>query len=177
MSARTPRESEILMQESHETIEGYLAACGAVQTAFSDMSHELMMARPVPGKWSAMEVLCHLVDTDLTTAFRIRTTLTSISPRLATATLVERSTVLGADARDPAEELALFQTIRTQTAHILRSLPADALDRQAVLVKPGNEEVTRTVRQFLTGITAHVRHHLSFVEEKRLALGLPLLSQ
>lgn len=170
-------KSERLMQESHEIIESYLAACGAVQTAFSDMGRELMMARPVPEKWSAMEVLCHLVDTDLTTAIRIRTALTSISPRLTAATLVERSTILGVETRDPAEELVLFQTIRTQTARILRSMPADALDRQAVLVKPGNEEVTRTVGQFLTGITAHVRHHLSFVEEKRLALGLPPLPQ
>jgi hypothetical protein len=77
----------------------------------------------------------------------------------------------------PSEELALFQGIRTQTARILRSLPADALDREAVLVKPGNEEVTRTVGQFLSGITAHVRHHLSFVEAKRLALGLAPLPQ
>ena len=165
------------MQESHEIIESYLAACAAVQKAFSDMGRELMMARPVPGKWSAMEVLCHLVDTDLTTAIRIRTALTSISPRFTAATLVELSTIVGTDTRDPAEELALFQTIRTQTARILRSMPADALDRQAVLVKPGNEEVTRTVRQFLSGITTHVRHHLSFVEEKRLALGLPPLPQ
>ena len=165
------------MQESQEIIESYLAACAAVQTAFSDMGRELMMARPVPGKWSAMEVLCHLVDTDLTTAIRIRTALTSISPRFTAATRVELSTILGADTRDPAEELALFRAIRTQTARILRSMPADALDRQAVLVKPGNEEVTRTVRQFLSGITTHVRHHLSFVEEKRLALGLPPLPQ
>jgi hypothetical protein len=167
----------MIMQESHEIIESYLAACAAVQTAFSDMGRELLMARPVPGKWSAMEVLCHLVDTDLSTAFRIRTTLASISPRLTAATPVERSTILGAETRDPAEEIALFKAIRTQTARILRSMPADALDRQAVLVKPGSEEVTRTVRQFLTGITAHVGHHLSFVEEKRLALGLPQARQ
>ena len=60
---------------------------------------------------------------------------------------------------------------------ILRSMPPDALDRQAVLVKPGNEEVARTVNQFVSGITTHVRHHLSIVEEKRLALGLPPLPQ
>ena len=32
------------MQESHEIIESYLAACAAVQTAFSDIGRELMMA-------------------------------------------------------------------------------------------------------------------------------------
>jgi hypothetical protein len=34
------------------------------------------------------------------------------------------------------------------------------------------EEVMRTVREMLTGITGHVRHHLAFVLEKRKALGL-----
>ena len=87
------------MQESHEIIESYLAACAAVQTAFGDMGRELIMARPVPGKWSSMEVLCHLVDTDLSAAIRIRTALTSISPRLTAAPLAELSMILRRDAR------------------------------------------------------------------------------
>ena len=33
-------------------------------------------------------------------------------------------------------------------------------------------ETTRTVQQFLTGITKHVAHHLAFVYEKQWALGL-----
>jgi DNA-binding transcriptional ArsR family regulator len=48
----------------------------------------------------------------------------------------------------------------------------NALDRQAVLVAADGAETTRTVQQFLTGITKHVAHHLAFVYEKRRALGL-----
>ena len=160
------------MQESHEIIESYLAACAAIQTAFSDMGRELMMARPVAGKWSAMEVLCHLVDTDLAVALRIRAALTSDCPRLIAATHEQLTTVLASDSRDAEEELRLFQTIRNETARIIRAMPPNALDRQAVLVKAGGVEVTRSVRQFLTGITGHVAHHLAFVYEKRRTLGL-----
>jgi len=160
------------MQESHEIIESYLAACAAVQKAFSDMGRELMMARPVPGKWSAMEVLCHLVDTDLVVALRIRAALTSDCPRLMAATREQMTTVLASDSRDAEEELTLFQTIRNETARIIRAMPPHALDRQAVLVKVGDVEVTRSIRQFLTGITGHVEHHLAFVHEKRRTLGL-----
>jgi len=46
------------------------------------------------------------------------------------------------------------------------------LDRHAVLVAADGAETTRTVQQFLTGITKHVAHHLAFVYEKRRALGL-----
>ena len=45
-------------------------------------------------------------------------------------------------------------------------------DRDIILVKATGEEVMKTVRQLLTGITGHVKHHLAFVQEKRKALGL-----
>ena len=159
------------MPESDDTIENYLAACDSVRAAFAGMNHEQMMARPVPGKWSALEVLCHLVDTDLTTATRVRATLLSDRPRVRASSREEMTTILALEARDAAEEMALFQTIRNQTARILRAVPG-SLDRQAILVKAGGDEDARTVGQFISGITQHVTHHLAFVHEKRRALGL-----
>ena len=158
--------------QSRDVIEEYLAAIETVRAAFADMSRELLFARPVAGKWSSQEVLCHLVDTDLTIALRIRAALTRDCPRLQTATREEITTGLAVDARDAAEELALFQTIRCETARIVRALLPDALDRQAVLVAADGAETTRTVQQFRTGITKDVAHHLAFVYEKRRALGL-----
>ena len=160
------------MEESHDVISSYLAACDAVRTAFCDMNREMLIARPVANKWSALEVLCHVVDTDLVVALRIRAALTSDCPRLMAATREEMTAVLASDSRDAEEELALFQTIRNETARIIRAMPPNAVDRQAVLVKAGGVEVTRSIRQFLTGITGHVAHHLAFVHEKRRALGL-----
>ena len=158
--------------ESRDVIEEYLAAIETVRAAFGDMSRELLFARPVAGKWSSQEVLCHLVDTDLTVALRIRAALTRDCPRLQTATREEITTGLAVDARDATEELTLFQTIRCETARIVRTLLPNALHRQAVLVPANGAETTRTVQQFLTGITKHVAHHLAFVYEKRRALGL-----
>ena len=163
---------EAMLMESRDVIEEYLAAIETVRAAFGDMSRELLFARPVAGKWSSQEVLCHLVDTDLTIALRIRAALTRDCPRLQTATREEITTGLAVDARDAAEELTLFQTIRCETARIVRAMLPNALDRQAVLVAADGAETTRTVQQFLTGITKHVAHHLAFVYEKRRALGL-----
>ena len=81
---------------------------------------------------------------------------------------------LAVDAREAAEELTCFETIRSQTARIVQSFPESALDRNVVLVKVTGEEVTRTVREFLAGMVGHVKHHLGFVVEKRKALGLAL---
>jgi hypothetical protein len=136
------------------------------------MPKDQLDAHPVEGKWSPIEVLCHLVDTDLMTAMRIRAALQRDTPRLPASTFEELTATLAVDARDAAEELACFETIRNQTARIVRSFPDSVLDRNVVLVKVTGEEVTRTVREFLTGITGHVNHHLAFVHEKRKALGL-----
>ena len=119
-----------------------------------------------------MEVLCHLVDTDLMIATRIRAALLRDTPKLPAATIEELTAKLAVAGRDAAEELTCFETIRGQTARIVRSFPESALDRDIVLVKATGEEVTKTVRQLLTGITGHVKRHLAFVREKRKALGI-----
>jgi uncharacterized damage-inducible protein DinB len=153
-------------------IEAYLGSIKDLRAAYHGMTKEQLHAHPVEGKWSAMEVLCHLVDIELMIAMRIRAALSRDTPRLLASTIEELTATLAVDARDAAEELTCFETIRNQTARIIRSFPESSLDRNVVLVKVTGEEVTRTVREFLTGMVGHVKHHLGFVIEKRKALGL-----
>ena len=155
-----------------EILNAYLASIKDLRAAYAGMTKDQLNARPVEGMWSAMEVLCHLVDTDLMTAMRIRAALQRDTPRLPAATIEELTAKLAVEARDAEEELTIFEVIRTQTARIVQSFPESALDRDFVLVKVTGEEVTKTVRPILTGITGHVGHHLKFVVEKRRALGL-----
>ena len=160
------------MEYQDETLRSYLAACGELSAAVRGMSRAQLCSRPQAGKWSTMEVLCHLVDTDLATAYRIRVALVSDRPRLSGTTREQMTSVLLPDARDAAEELAVFQAIRSQTARLVGAMLPESLDRPALLLKANGEEVARTIQQMLTGITQHVHHHLSFVREKRQALGI-----
>src|SRR5438874_3846804 len=45
-------------------MEEYLAGPAALRTVVQDMTHEQLIARPVAGKWSTLEVVCHLVDSE-----------------------------------------------------------------------------------------------------------------
>ena len=63
-----------------DILNDYLAAFDDLRTAFDGMTRDQLIAQPVEGKWSAMEVLCHLVDTDLMTAMRIRAALQRDTP-------------------------------------------------------------------------------------------------
>lgn len=164
------------MHADEQLIEDYLASVKQVKQAFAGMSQSAARAHPVEGKWSSLEVLCHLVDADLTISQRIRAALVVDGPRLPAFSREVLSTILVADARQLDEELALFSLIRTQTARILKALPPGALDRTVVLVKNDGDEVTKPIRQIISGITQHIGHHLGFVEEKRRALGLTAAS-
>ena len=158
-----------------DIIEDYLASCGELRITYAGMTRDQLLGRPVEGKWSALEVLCHLVDTDLLMAMRIRAALQKSSPRHPAATSEELTARLAVEARDAAEELSCFEIIRAQTSRIVRFFPAGSLDRDVVLVKARGEDVRKTVREMLVGITGHVRHHLPFLLEKRKAMGLVAL--
>ncbi|MHC5540508.1 DinB family protein [Singulisphaera rosea] len=153
-------------------LEDYLAGTTGLRDAYDGMTMDQLNAHPVEGKWSAMEVLCHLADTDLMTATRIRAALQRDTPRLPAATAEELTAKLAVEARDVEEEPTIFEAIRNQTARIVGAFPESALDRELILVKVTGEEVTKTVGQLLTGITGHAKHHLAFVVEKRKALGI-----
>jgi len=43
-------------------IDEYLAGPQLLRQAIAGMSREQLLARPIPGKWSTLEVICHLAD-------------------------------------------------------------------------------------------------------------------
>lgn len=149
-------------------LDAYLAGPALLRQAVAGMSREQLLARPVAGKMSTLEVVCHVVDFDPVYADRMKR-----------AIALDRPTLLGADEscflkslayhdRDVEEELAILQHTRSQMARILRALPPQTLERVGV----HNERGEMTVEKMLTTITNHVPHHVKFIQEKRAALGL-----
>ena len=50
------------------------------RAAVADLSREQLVARPIPGKWSVLELLCHLADTDANIAHRLKRVLSEERP-------------------------------------------------------------------------------------------------
>ena len=149
-------------------LDAYLAGPRLLRQAVAGMSREQLTARPVAGKMSTLEVVCHLVDFDPVYADRMKR-----------AIALDRPTLLGADEtcflkalayhdRDLEEELAILEHTRSQMARILRASPPEVLQRVGV----HDERGEMTVEKMLTTITNHVPHHVKFIHEKRAALGL-----
>jgi hypothetical protein len=151
-------------------IDAYAAGPETLRAAVAGMSREQALARPVPGKWSTLEVVCHIADFEPILADRMKRVIAFERPPLLAADENQFAATLAYHQRDLAEELSLIDTTRRQMTRILRSLPAEAFARVGL----HSERGPKTLSELLATAANHIPHHLPFVIEKRKALGLPV---
>ncbi|HEY1375893.1 MAG TPA: DinB family protein [Gemmataceae bacterium] len=157
------------MPSLRELADAYLAGAAALRAGVRGMTREQALARPVPGKWSTLEVVCHIADFEPIYADRMKRVIALDRPQLLAADENQFAAALGYQDRDVEEELAIVDLTRRQMARILKALPEAAAQRVGV----HNERGPKTLADLVTGVTGHITHHLSFIAEKRKALGLP----
>jgi uncharacterized damage-inducible protein DinB len=149
-------------------VESYLAGPRSLRQAVADMSPEQVLARPLEGKWSTLEVVCHLADFDPILADRMKRIIAEDRPALLGADEKRFAAALAYHERDLEEELSIIERTRSQMARILRTLPLAALQRIGV----HNERGEMTLERVITTCINHIPHHVAFIAEKRKALGL-----
>src|SRR5215472_67850 len=107
-------------------IEEYLAGPGLLRRAVSGMTRNQLLDRPIPGKWSTQEVVCHLADYEPIYADRMKRVIALEEPELLKGDPTLFAARLVYDHRDMEEELAIIEWTRKQMVRILRTLtPAD----------------------------------------------------
>ena len=149
-------------------IDAYVNGVQPLREAVAGMGPEQLRARPVPGKWSTLEVVCHLADFDPILADRMKRVIAEDRPTLLGADEKRFAAALAYHDRDLEEELRLIEQTRRQLGRILRTLKPEALSRVGV----HNERGELTLERLLTIATKHIPHHVQFIYEKRKALGL-----
>jgi hypothetical protein len=149
-------------------LDAYLAGPGALRAAVADLSREQLMSRPIAGKWSVLEVVCHLADTDANIAHRIKSVLSEKRPVFERVKPGLMLAALAYHERDVGDELAFIDLGRRQIARILRASAPEAWERVGVVGDRGD----KAVAQMVNGAVEHVAHHLKFVVEKRRVMGL-----
>jgi hypothetical protein len=151
-----------------EMLDAYLAGPKTLRQAVAGLNREQFLARPVPGKWSTLEVVCHLADFEPIMADRMKRIIALDQPSLIGADENLFAAALAYHDRDVEEELTIIEQTRRQLARILRKLPATALGRVGI----HSERGPLTLEQMLAGATNHITHHVRFIHDKRRALGL-----
>lgn len=149
-----------------ELIAAYEQGIDDMRTAVAGMSKEQVLARPVPGKWSTVECVGHIADTEIFFTDRIVRTVVMDRPLLMSADEKQYIERLDYQSFDLDEQLALFTALRRHAVRILRAQPPEAWERTAVHSGSG----LLTLRQLVLQTVRHLRHHLPFIAEKRAAL-------
>jgi DinB superfamily len=168
LGERETRNKDHLMSSHSELIASYLAGVDTLKKSVAGMTPEQLTARPIPGKWSTLECVCHLSDFEPVLADRMKRIITHPKPLLMGADERLFAQQLSYHDRDLSEELAIVETTRKQMARILTKLPSDAWTR----VGNHAERGLLTLEQMVQIATRHIPHHVQFIAEKRKALGV-----
>ncbi len=164
--SRSPGEP---MPTPADLADNYLRGPAELRAAVAGMTREQLVARPVPGRWSTLEVVAHLADFEPIFVERFKRVLALDEPPLLLAADEERFIkALRYHDRDAAEELAVIDATRASAARLIRGLSPAGLARTGVHSLKG----LQTLEQIVRTATGHIAHHVPFVREKRAALGL-----
>jgi uncharacterized damage-inducible protein DinB len=132
------------------------------------MSGEQLDARPIPGKWSTRQVVCHVVDFEPIYADRMKRVIAENCPTFFGGDPDTFAAHLAYEHRSIDTEFELMTAVRRQMATILRELTADDFQRTGNHSEAG----PLSLETLLTRISDHVPHHVQFIAEKRKALGV-----
>jgi hypothetical protein len=153
-----------------QMIQEYKSGGAKLRSAVAGMTREQLAVRPIPGKWSTLEVLCHIADFEPIYADRMKRVIAEDSPLLLSGDPDQFQARLAYANRDAAEELTLIETCRSQMARILSTLSERDFERTGKHSIDG----PLSLATLLERITHHIPHHVAFINEKRRALGLPV---
>lgn len=157
-----------ISRSSHELIDAYRNGPTQVREAIAGMDAHTLRARPIAGKMSSLEVLCHIVDSDRFMCDRVKRTIATDKPLLMGVESASYPEPLHYHDRDPELDLALLAAQRAQLAADLDRLPEHSWCRTAV----HSENGTQTLLEILDHAVDHLDSHLIAIAEKRRALGL-----
>jgi uncharacterized damage-inducible protein DinB len=149
-----------------DLISAYEQGVEELQLAVAGMTVEQLRSRPVAGRWSTLEVVCHVADCEQFFADRMKRTVAMDRPLLLGADGFRYPGQLRYQDHDLELELDLVAVTRRQTALTLRLVAPDAWQRTAIHSETG----LVTLRQLLLHAISHLHHHLRFVAEKRAAM-------
>lgn len=152
--------------ERQQLIKQYELGFDEVERALADFPHAQLTARPIPGKWSACEIVHHLADSEMRAAIRLRQLLTEDRPVIQSYDQELYAARLNYNARDIAPALEAFRSARATTAQLLAHMTEEDWAREGT----HPEHTHYTAADWLEIYAAHAHNHAAQISRLREAL-------
>jgi hypothetical protein len=150
-------------EERRQLIEKYSAGYQEVIAALDGFPAESLAAHPIPGKWSAREIIHHLGDSESTSALRLRKLIAEDQPSIQGYDQDQYATRLKYNERDMAPSLEAFRAARSSTTQLLALLSDEDWNREGTHTESGRYGV----EDWLTIYAAHAHNHAAQIRRLR----------
>jgi uncharacterized damage-inducible protein DinB len=116
--------------------------------------------RPAPGKWSVGEILAHLADAEIVTAWRMRQILGAPGTPIQAYDQDVWATAGHYEKRDARKSLEIFRSVREANLALLKSLKPEQRRQHGMHAERGVE----TIEHIAHMMAGHDLNHLGQVE-------------
>ena len=155
-------------EERNDLIAQYAAGYEEVAQALNGFPEESLTAHPIPGKWSAREIVHHLGDSESTSAFRLRKLLVEDNAIIESYDEAQFATRLRYNERDMTVALEAFRIARESTLPLLKMMSEEDWQRVGTHTQSGRY----TTENWLTIYAMHAHNHAAQIRRLREALHL-----
>ena len=151
-----------------QLINDYEMGGEPLKSAISGLTRPDLLAYPVPGTWSIQEIVLHLMDTELILADRMKRIIAEESPALLAfnETLFAKNLFYAEQSAEDA--VTMIGLNRRNLSRVLKKLPNEAFNRVGIHSERGPMKLS----EILDMANKHLKHHLSFIVDKRKKLCL-----
>jgi DinB superfamily len=148
-------------------IDQYAGGYDEVVAALKGFPEKELVAHPIPGKWSAREIVHHLADSEGNAAIRLRKLLAEEFPVLQAYDQELYAVLLRYNLREMAPSLELFKGARSTSLQMLREFTDEDWKRTGWHPEHG----AYTALLWLQIYAAHAHNHAQQIRRLREALA------
>jgi DinB superfamily len=139
-----------------------------IAAAVSGLPDKILRYKPLPEKWSILEILAHLADVEILYAYRMRQMLADKKPVIAPIDQDDWARNLGYMESVPAELVALYGLNRHHNLRLLRRLKPGDLEKSAFHPEYKKDV---TLAEMVERMGGHGANHLQQIERLKKEAG------
>lgn len=155
-------------EERSKLIAKYSAGYDEVSDALKDFPTEHLTSRPLPGKWTAREIIHHLADSETTSAQRLRKLLVEDHPVIEGYDQDQFAIRLKYNERETGPALDAFRAARATTSQLLALMSDDDWRREGRHTESGRY----SAETWLAIYADHAHNHAAQIRRLRSALNI-----
>jgi hypothetical protein len=154
-------------EERRALVAQYKAGYEEVERSLEGFPEAALSERPLPGKWSAREIVQHLADSEMNSAIRLRKLLTEENPQIQGYDQEDYAARLRYNERDIAPALDALRGARATSAQLLDSMTDADWSREGTHTESGRY----TAEDWLRIYADHAHNHAAQIRRLRKALN------